>query len=422
MLRRAAAALVLVGAVLFIYRAAIPAYFFEDDFQWLVSRWSFRPADLFDLSNRSHFYRPVIELYFWIASPFFGGSAVAFHLASIALHVLNAGLVYLVAVTLGTRPVWGFVAALLFAVLPGYVHAVAWVGAIAEPLGACFGCLSLYGFLKFRERGGAGWRIVSVAGLAGALLTHESSVVFLPLLAMIDWTAGRWSWRVREVARMYWPYLAVTAGYLAVDLTVNARHYLIAEGQYAVGLHMVRNIFEYLSSLYVGERTILAHVVVGGALAWVFIRGRRRAQFAAGWMLIAMLPFAPLAYGRVSRYLYLPAIGFSLLLAEGLAALDAAAARRGLARARVVGLVVIVLFLTVRFGNFARRGVADFGARTEEYRAFLTALRQTHPTLADGFVLTVDERTERRMPLRYLEAAVQWEYGNPTVRLVVGGR
>jgi hypothetical protein len=419
---RAAGSLTLVAAAFLVYWAALDAYFFEDDFQWLVSRWTFHPSHLIAISGQSHFYRPVVELYFWIASPLFDGSPRLFHLANVLLHIANAGIVYLVGAAIGLRRPFAWVAALLFVVQPGHVAAIAWVGALAEAIGLLFGGTSLLALLRYRHTGGARWLTVSAAAFALALFTHESSVVFLPLLVLADMTAGRWSWRAKDIARAYAPYLLLTAVYLAVDLTINARHYLIAEGQYRLGLHMIRNVFEYIASLYVGERVLAAHVAVAGVLGWILWRGSARARFAAAWMILAMAPFLPLTFGNVSRYLYLPAAGFALLLAEGLSVLDGRLTGRLGPSARRVVLVVIILFVAGRFANFARRGVADVAARAEMYRTFVTDLRQTHPTLPDHSVVPVDAEAEKRMPLRFLEAAVRWEYRNPTLKVEVKSR
>jgi hypothetical protein len=147
-----------------------------------------------------------------------------------------------------------------------------------------------------------------------------------------------------------------------------------------------------------------------------------RAKLSAAWMVIAILPFAPFLWSGTGRYMYLPALGLALLLAEGLAALDARLERRVSATVRQVAMVLLVAGLAIRFGVFASKGVADQAERAEQYRTFLTALRQAHPQVADGTVIPIDPATERRMALRFLEAAVQWEYKNPTIRLVVRDR
>jgi hypothetical protein len=216
----------------------------------------------------------------------------------------------------------------------------------------------------------------------------------------------------------YAPFVLAAAAYLAVDLTVNSRHYLISEGQYRVGVHMIRNVFEYIASLYVGERTLLAHVIVAAAIALIAVRGTPIARFSIAWMIIAMLPFLPFTFANVSRYAYLPAVGLAMLIAEGLAALDRWLLRSAVRSRRwIVGAAAAAL--AIRFAVFASKGVEDFAERAETYRTFLSELRAARPTLADGDVVVVDAERERRMAHRYLEAAVRWEYRNPTIRVVV---
>src|SRR5258708_27517402 len=95
--RTIAAAVVLVSAVVIVYHNALSAYFFDDDFQWLVGSWSFTPSQLVAFGTLNHFYRPVIDLYFAAATPLFHGSPVLFHLASIVLHAANAIVIFALA-------------------------------------------------------------------------------------------------------------------------------------------------------------------------------------------------------------------------------------------------------------------------------------------------------------------------------------
>jgi len=94
-MKRAGAVLSVVTAIAVVYWRALGAYFFEDDFAWLMSTFAFRPGHIFNLGSYNHFYRPVIELYFWAAAPLFKGSPALFHAANVALHAINALLLFL---------------------------------------------------------------------------------------------------------------------------------------------------------------------------------------------------------------------------------------------------------------------------------------------------------------------------------------
>ena len=418
MLRRLWVPAALAVVVLAIYRTALSAFFYDDDFQWLVTRWAFHPRHLLNLDGYSHFYRPGVELYFWAGSWLFNGSPRAFHAASIGVHVINGWLLFLIAAALGmTRPV-AWAAAFLFVVQPAYVEAVAWVGALGEPVGTMFGCAALVCFLRFRRTGRGMWLVPSLAAFTAALFTHESMVVFLPLLGLADLTHGGWAQAQRGLVRVYAPFAIVAAAYLAIDISVNSRHYIVNDGQYRAGLHMVRNVFEYIASLYVGRRSIVDHAATATVLAAVLIWGRPRARFGVAWMVIAIMPFAPFLVADVSRYSYLPAAGLALLLAEGLAVLHERMTRRAVALRHAI-VIALAVAIGARFAVFAWKGADGFAERTEAYREYLVAFRAAHPSPAPGTVFPVTAEAVRKTPIGFLEAAVQWEYHDPTLRLVL---
>ena len=142
---------------------------------------------------------------------------------------------------------------------------------------------------------------LAVTSFGLALLTHESMVVFLPLIALADWAMGSWSWRWRDLVRTYGAFVLVLASYLAIDLKVNAKHYVITEGGYLIVTHIISNAFQYVASLYVGERTLVWHLIVAGVLAVILARGSARARMGVVWMFVAMLPFLPFDTANVSR-------------------------------------------------------------------------------------------------------------------------
>ena len=437
MKRNLMAVLAISAAVLIVYRDVRFAYFFEDDFQWLAGTLTYDPASLFDLfgAGRSHVYRPILELYFWAATPLFRGSPLLFHLANVALHVANGVLLYALARRISGDWRFALTTALLFVVLPGYVDAVAWVGALGEPVGALFGVSSVLAFLAYRRSGRLRHRALSLAAFALALLTHESSVVFLPLLVLTDWAVdeacpepvegrtliprSRGDWV--EALRTFAPYVVVAGLYAIPDLAVTRQSYMVSEGHYRVGFHAIQNALDYVVRLYVGKGNLLSYVAIVAAISLILARGTRRARFAIGWMFVALLPFVFFTWGNTARYLYLPAMGFAILLAEGIAWLDRRLARWPGARWRVVVTNLVVAAVAVRFAVFASKTVKAFANATEPYRAYGAEMLATHPSLPDGAVITIEPDLDEKLKQRYLEGLVQWEYRNPTLRVRVRG-
>ena len=424
MSRKALAVVSVVAAVILVYREAASGYFFEDDFQWLAGTLTYRPSSVFSLFDRSHFYRPVIELYFWSATRLFGGSPELFHLVNVALHAANGVLLFFLARLIAGSDRFGFVAALFFVVMPGYVEAVAWVGALAEPIGAFFGCFAVSALLMYRRRGPALWRVLSVTAFLLALLTHESSVVFLPILVLADWAAddrktlvprSRTAWG--DAARLYGPYVLVAALYVVPDVWINQQSYLVTEGHYRVGFHAIRNGLDYVVSLYVGKRNLASYAMIAFALPLLLVFGTRRARLAIWWIILALLPFVFFTWGNTSRYLYLPSMGFAMLLAEGVEWLDRFLARRVAPQPRLAFVCLVTAATAIRFSAFASEGVTNFSERTQAYRRYVEDFRRAHPQLAPHSVVFIDPRDDEILKHRYLEGLIRWEYRDPTIQV-----
>jgi hypothetical protein len=303
-----------------------------------------------------------------------------------------------------------FVAALLFAVQPSDIDAIAWVGALAEAVGALFGCLSLLWFLRWREERRPWLRRLSVTAYALALLTHESSVVFLPVLFLADWLICR-----VLGPRTFGPYIAVTVVYLAIDVWINSRNYVVSQGHYTIGFHIVTNALNYIDALYVGRRDWVNYAAIAAGIIILLVRGNSRVRFATCWMLLALAPFLSFNWGNTSRYLYQPAIGFSLLAAEAVAAFDRALARRLTPARRALAVSTLVAAVTIRFALFAAANVRDFTERSQVYSDYLGRFRAIHGTVPSNTTVVADPPT--KLPHQFINAAVQWDYRDPTIRI-----
>jgi len=407
--------------VVIVYHNALWASFFDDDYQWLVGSWSFHPAQLVAFSSMTHFYRPVIDVYFAVMTPLLRGSPVLFHEASIVLHAINVLVVFALAQRIfagGTElkvgsSVAAWVAALFFAVQPSDIDAIAWVGALAEAVGALFGCLSLLWFLRWREERRPSLRHLSIAAYTLALLTHESSVMFLPVLFLADWLI--WPVRKDSGPRTFGPYIAFTVVYVAIDVWINSRNYLVSQGYYTLGFHIVTNALNYIDALFVGRRDAVNYAAIAIGIVMLLVRGNSRVRFATGWMLLALAPFLSFNWGNTSRYLYQPAIGFSLLLAEAVMVLDRALSRRMTTSRRALVVSALVAAIAIRFAVFAAANVRDFTDRSQVYSDYLGQFRAIHGTVPSNTTVVADPPT--RLPYQFLNAAVQWDYRDPTIRI-----
>lgn len=143
-------------------------------------------------------YRPLTSLTLaanWTVTP---GGPFGFHLVNVLLHAIAAALVYLLAVRLMRSPA-ALAAALLFAVHPLHVEAVANVVGRAEVLAGLFVVAASILFLWYgdlaREPGGRVARTIAGGGALGAgvlaLASKESAFALPGILLVVDWARSR---------------------------------------------------------------------------------------------------------------------------------------------------------------------------------------------------------------------------------------
>ncbi len=321
--------------------------------------WSFAYPGI--LGN---YYRPIFLLFLLLNYKIFGPYAAGWHLVSVATHMGVTYLVYVLARRLTGDSLTALIAALIFGVDPVHIESVAWVSGVTDPLLALFLLPSFLCYLNARERGPRSrpWLACSLALYALAMLSKETALI-LPIILV----AYEWLWmesshpsslfrqateRTRACVVRVTPFVLLTFLYLAVRW-----HVIKGLGHTMVPLSVATIIFTwpqlllfYLQHLvwpfnlsvfynvpYIKTPGLVSFFLPLSALAaiaflvWILIRrlGResskdtRVALFASAWILVPFTPLLDLSVlpvGEIAhdRYLYLPSIGFSILIAMAL--------------------------------------------------------------------------------------------------------
>lgn len=91
-------------------------------------------------------YRPLAQTLLWSEHHYFGSHPLGYHLLSIVMHAVNAGLVWMVLRRLGIRGAW--LGAALFAVHPIQVQSVAWISQQSHLVGAGLMLGAIWAFLR----------------------------------------------------------------------------------------------------------------------------------------------------------------------------------------------------------------------------------------------------------------------------------
>jgi hypothetical protein len=417
-------AILVIAAVWLVYQQAVFAYFLDDDFDWFATARRFEWANLIRLDQYNHFYRPIVAIYFFFGQRILGCTAFPFHLASLCLHLLNTTVLFLFAWRLANSVLFALLTVVLFVVQPGYVEAVAWVAAITDLLPAFWYLMTLLLHLLFlRTR--RWWAYVSaMATFVACLLTHESAATLLPMmialeiLLVLENRSERGGVNPAAWLARYAPFALMLVLFLIVAYVVNSRNYVVQEGYYAFGPHAFRNAIHYVVALYVGKRTLIDYLLIAGAIAAVMLRGTLRTRFFVVWMFVTMLPVLFFTWGIASRYMYLPAAGFALLLADVLIASERLTARWVSSPAARTVTGVVALALAARFAVFAEKGAHDFRERTQPYVRLAGAIAASNATLPSDRIVYVDRKIADAIPTLYLHHAAETVFCTGDVQVV----
>ncbi len=328
----------LTAVTVWAFRRALGFYFLADDFSLVKLAGASHLAIIpwFKTPGGDGFFRPIANISFELTAPWAGANPFLWHAAALALHIANSILVYMLAFRLGRSRVAALGAALLFAIHGTRPEAVVWIAGRFDLLAAFF---VLSGLLLFERSLGepspAGplYRAASLAATLLAILSKESAYVF-PLLAAPLLFCHRG--RPRTHAAVLLPYFATAAALFAWRWclfggiggyrdarTGRAQALMFGLGTLkALGLRLWAALFFPINwSAQPSAWMVAAMLAYLGALLWLaFSRPERlRMAFALGFLLISVLPpLHLLGIGKElvnSRVLYLPSVGFCLMLA-----------------------------------------------------------------------------------------------------------
>jgi protein O-mannosyl-transferase len=375
------------------------------------------------------YYRPLTILTYLIDHAIGGARPFMFHFSVVVFHVVTTYLLFRFGMELfRAQPMAVATAGLgaaLFAVHPIHSESVAWGAGRSDVLACGF---SVAGVLVYLSQHQPAWRRAAIAAalVFAATLAKETAVPLLVLTPLSDIVLGRvgqgaaWSGpraerRRRGVAPgppsrllLYFPFAVALALYMGAREAVLGSalgpestlgtdtlvQFIGALGHYLTKLVLPVRQCAYISDLPTGPFALLVTTVgvlslaVACVLAWR--RGERAVSFLLLWIaftlapslvIVFKIPFAPVA----ERYLYLPSVGYSLLLAYGATRLFFALMSRE-ARVAVVAVVVVLLCA----------GAAATARRNAVWRSNLTLWQDTaEKNLTDG------------LPMRSLATAYQ---------------
>lgn len=395
------------------YLPALSFTFVWDDRALILENWYIRDLGSIpgfflsefrvDPLTITNFYRPVVMVTYTLDYALWGENPLGFHLTNIVFNTLAVLLVFWTAKGLlrGTSysGVVPWVAALLFAVHPTHVESVAFIAGRTDLLAAIFMLVALLAYLRFATSpaGTPRWTLYlgSLVSFLLSLLSKEVAVSLLAILPLYELylrpraSTGAENGETRRWWLFFLPYLLVFGIYLALRVhsvppSVTLEH--LSDNPLET-LHVAyMALLKYLQITFIPLGLKNYYMVmlyrVSHPMFWavagtlvvlvaILVYGWRRAPvfaFCALWYLLTLFPSLKIVpfpgSDMADRYLYLPTIGSSLILAMAFSRLAGRKAVYGMAAAAIICLV------------FTGVGISRLGPWKDELTLFTNMVKE----------------------------------------------
>jgi len=353
--------------------------------------------------RKSSAYRPVQILSYALDYKFWKLNPLGYHITNVALHIVTSFVVYWLVLVLFRDKVLSFLTAVFFVVHPIHTGAVSYISGRADMLGATFMLLAFIFYLNRHDRESSKLpHMLTLFFYSLALLSRESALV-LPLLILLY----HYFFRKKINSVIFMPVcgLAFLYGVLRVTLLRN----LLSEMEYSSTLlQRIPGFFvavtNYLRLLvapfnmhmeygnkefaFTNPQAILGIIIFASLLAVAVKQKEKRPVFSFSvlWFFVALLPASnifPINAYMAEHWLYIPSIGFFMILAKGL------------------------LFLRAKLGTGGKRPTVPFSGISfsrNDSIVIITALLVT----VYFSVFTIKQNTYWREPISFYEKTLEF--------------
>lgn|GEM_PF-1668684 len=298
-------------------------------------------------------YIPLTTLSFNLEYHLFGLSPMTAHLINILLHLAVVLAIFDLALKLGFSPLESFIASAIFAVNPLHVESVAWVTERKDVLGILFYvlCLKQY-WLYLQKNAGKNYGLSLLFGFL-SVLTKSMAVSIPWVLLLLDWYHQRpWSKKVLldkiPFAILIFPIASIT--FFALSPHPDIAHNSILIGLWSFSWYLEKFIlpFNLLAAYSPAVPVVLSNISYLQSLvifvifisSLVLCRKNRLYVFACLFWIGTIFIFWRIDFADqnivADRFMYLPSLGFCLLLGRYLSRFHAVA----------VILIIVLGYLT----------------------------------------------------------------------------
>ncbi|MDD5449444.1 MAG: hypothetical protein PHO42_02475, partial [Candidatus Omnitrophica bacterium] len=334
------------------------------------------------------FYRPIQIITYAVDYHIWGLNPWGYHLTNIFLHILVSLCVYWFAYLLFCDKTISLLTAVFFVVHPIHTTVVSYISTRAESLYLLFLLISFIFYIKSIREGGALSFLIMLSSYLLGLCSKENALILPVLLFLYHYTFNE-KIRIKEFLSLS----AAAVVYMFIRVTV-LKHLMVTADFKSVLLQRIPGFFiavaEYLRLMFLpfglhieyGERLFnfsdpkaIFGLAILTAMIFCILRTRKTKGFiffSLSWFIITLLPVSnlyPLNAYMSENWLYLPSIGFFLLLAKGLSALYKKAGFKIFIPLFIIGLITFYSYLTIKQNRYWREPMA-FYERTLKYSPY----------------------------------------------------
>lgn len=374
------------------------------------------------VGQSSNFYRPVQVFSYLVDYTFWELNVVGYHLTNVIFHVLTALAVYWLIDVLFHDHLLAFLTGLFFVVHPIHTEAVAYISGRADSQAALFMLLCLIFYVKSLNMKSIGITVLMCFSYSLALLSRENSLLF-PFLLLIYHYAFACPLDKKRFSLL----VAIEIGYILLrlailpaessstasepSLTARLPGFFVAFTEYLRLLVAPFNLhMEYGGMLFqFSEPKALIGILLFAAVVAFAAKKRRTNRlvfFAIAWFLVTLTPSSNIIYTinayMAEHWLYMPSIGFFLILARPLVYLFRDRQLKVPAVSIAVVLLVLFSFLTIRQNRLWREpiGFYSYTLRHTPYqsRLFNNLAEALHKAGRDDEIISLLEASIKLDP------------------------
>ena len=308
-----------------------------------------------------------------------------YHFSNILLHLAAALALYWLVNLLFNQRILALFSSLLFISHPVQVEAVSYISGRADSLVTIFILVSFIFYLKFLQTKKITAWVMACFSFILALLSRENALILPALLILYHY-----AFKKKLETKPFWPLLGITGGYIILrlvfintiflDTPITTSFFARLPGFFVAITNYIRILFlpshlhmEYGNILfsYLSPKAISGLAIILLLLICIFRSkdSNRLIFFFLCWFMIALLPSSnlyPINSYMAEHWLYLPSIGFFIILGKLFTFLYEKDKFKYMALSLFICLLGVYSYLTIK-QNIYWRAELPFYKRTLEY-------------------------------------------------------